>query len=114
MSIEGAIMKSLREQFGYSQDAVAGLLCVKREVISYYETGSREIPLEILEKLSDLFGIDLELFFNENIEDTIAELAFAHAFRAVDLDKKDLEGIVAFRKIIKNYQRILNLENQDA
>lgn len=111
---EGAIMKSLREKFGYSQDAVAGLLCIKRELISYYETGAREVPLEILEKLSDLFGVDLELFFSDNVEETISELAFAEAFRADDLGKKDLEGIIAFRRIIKNYQRILNLEKKDA
>ena len=111
---EGVIMKRLREKFGYSQDAVAGLLSIKRELISYYETGAREVPLEVLEKLSDLFGVDLEVFFSDNVEEAVSELVFAEAFRADDLDKKDLEGIIAFRRIIKNYQRILNLEKKDA
>lgn len=112
MQHTGIIIKTLREKFGYSQDAVASFLGVKREMISYYETGAREIPLDIIERLADLFGVDLEIFFSDNIEEAITELAFA--FRADDLNEKDLESIAAFRKVIKNYQRITKLEKKDA
>jgi transcriptional regulator with XRE-family HTH domain len=108
----GIIIKTLREKFGYSQDVVANFLEVKREMISYYETGDREVPLELLEKLADLFGVDLEIFFTENIEEATTDLAFA--FRADELSEKDLENIAAFRRIIKNYQRITKLEKKDA
>ncbi|MDI9319045.1 MAG: helix-turn-helix transcriptional regulator [Phycisphaerales bacterium] len=106
------IIRTLREQLGYSQDAVANFLKVKREMVSYYETGARELPLGVLEKLADLFGVDLEIFFTDNVEDVNTELAFA--FRANELNENDLESIAAFRKIIKNYQRITNLEKRDA
>lgn len=108
----GIIIRTLREKFGYSQDAVANFLEVKREMISYYETGAREVPLEVLEKLADLFGVDLEIFFIENVEEATTDLAFA--FRADELNEKDLESIAAFRRIIKNYQRIKNLEKKNA
>jgi len=108
----GAIMKKLREKNGYSQEAIADFLVIKREMISYYETGARETPLEILEKLSDLFGVELAIFFSEDIEEVMSEMAFA--FRADELNKKDMEGISYFRKIIKNYQRITNLEKNNA
>lgn len=108
----GIIIRTLREKFGYSQDAVANFLEVKREMISYYETGAREVPLEVLEKLADLFGVDLEIFFAENAEEATTELAFA--FRAEELNEIDLESIAAFRRIIKNYQRITKLEKKDA
>ena len=112
MQHAGTIIKTLRDRFGYNQDAVANFLGIKREMISYYETGAREIPLEILEKLADLFGVDLEIFFSDSAEDAITELAFA--FRAEELNENDLESIASFRKIIKNYQRITRLEKKDA
>lgn len=108
----GIIIRTLREKFGYSQDAVANFLGVKREMISYYETGAREISLDVLERLADLFGVDLNLFFTENVEEVSTDLAFA--FRANELNEKDLDGIATFRRIIKNYQRIKNLENKNA
>lgn len=108
----GLIIKALRERFGYSQDAVANFLGVKREMISYYETGAREAPLNILEKLADLFGVDLEIFLSDSFEEAATELAFA--YRATELNEKDLESIAAFRRIIKNYQRITKLGKRDA
>lgn len=112
MQNTGTIIRILREKSGYSQDAVANFLGIKREMISYYETGSRDASLEVLEKLADLFGVDLEIFFSDNLEDVKTELAFA--FRASELTEKDLESIAAFRRIIKNYQRIIKLEKGDA
>ena len=112
MQHAGKIIKVLREKFGYSQDAVANFLGVKREMISYYETGARETSLEILEKLSDLFGVDVELFFSDSVEDAKTVLAFA--FRADELNEKDLKSIADFRRVIKNYQRINNLEKKNA
>lgn len=112
MQNSGKILKQLREKFGYSQEVVANFLVVKREMVSYYETGTREVPLDVLEKLADLFGVDLELFFTEDLEEVTTDLAFA--FRAMELNEKDLNSIASFRKIIKNYQRIKNLENKNA
>jgi transcriptional regulator with XRE-family HTH domain len=112
MQNANVIIRTLREKFGYSQDAVANFLEVKREMISYYETGARDVPLEVLEKLADLFGVDLEIFFSDSIEEATTELAFA--FRADELNENDLGSIAAFRRIIKNYQRITNLEKKDA
>lgn len=112
MQNAGKIIKTLREKFGYSQDAVANFLGVKREMVSYYETGTRETPLEILEKLSDLFGVDLEIFFADSFEEATTDLAFA--FRAEELNEQDLKSIASFRRIIKNYQRMQNIEKQHA
>jgi len=106
------IIKRLREKLGYNQEAISNFLGIKREMVSYYENGKREIPLETLEKLANLFGVDLEIFFSESVEDASTDIAFA--FRADDLSTKDLESIAEFRKIIKNYQRITNLEKNNA
>ncbi|ATL46997.1 transcriptional regulator [Chitinophaga caeni] len=112
MTNADTIIRTLREKFGYSQEVVANFLGVKREMISYYETGAREAPLEVLEKLADLFGVDLDIFFSDTMEAASTELAFA--FRANEFNEKDLESIAAFRRVIKNYQRITNLEGKNA
>jgi transcriptional regulator with XRE-family HTH domain len=110
MPIAGLIMKSLREKFGYVQEKVAEFLGVSRELVSMYETGEREIPIEVIEKLSDLFCVDPEAFFAENPEEAMAQVAFA--FRKDEIDAGDLSEIAAFGKIVKNYLKIKKLDGQ--
>jgi transcriptional regulator with XRE-family HTH domain len=96
--------KKLRDNLGFSQEKVAQFLDCSREEISYYETGTREIPLTILERASDLFGVELIEFFSE--EETVG---ITIAYRADDCSVEDLKQIAQFKKIIKNYQRINRL-----
>lgn len=103
----GLIIKGLRDKYGYTQDKVADFLKIKREMISFYETGEREVPLEVLEKLSDLFGVNLDVFFVDNVDEAVAEVVFA--FRKNDFDNDDMESMAAFGKIVKNYLKINNL-----
>ena len=76
-------------------------------MISFYENEGREITLEILEKLSDLFGVELDVFFIDNVDEALAEVVFA--YRKDDLDNNDMENMAAFGKIVKNYLKINNL-----
>lgn len=103
----GLIIKALREKFDYTQDNVADYLNVKRELISFYESGEREASVDVLEKLSDLFGIELEVFFTENVDEALAEVAFA--FRKDDLSATDMKQLATFGKIVKNYLKIKKL-----
>ena len=103
----GLVIKGLREKYGYTQDKVAEFLGIKREMISFYETGEREVPLEILEKLSDFFVVDLDVFFVDNVDEALAEVVFA--FRKNDFDNDDMDAMAAFGKIVKNYLKINNL-----
>jgi transcriptional regulator with XRE-family HTH domain len=90
--------KKLRENLGFSQEKVGQFLDCTREEISYYETGAREIPLTILERTSDLFGVELIEFFSE--EETVG---ITIAYRADDCSVEDLKQIAQFKKIIKNF-----------
>lgn len=102
----GLIIKGLREKYGYTQEQLSYFLDIKRE-ISHYENGTREIPLEILEKLSDLFGVELDVFFIDNIDEALAEVVFA--FRKDDLNSHDMKSVSEFGKIVKNYLKIDSL-----
>ncbi|MEO6903705.1 MAG: helix-turn-helix transcriptional regulator [Bacteroidia bacterium] len=111
----GEVIKAYRERMNLSQEAVATFLDIKRETLSYYENntdGRAEAPLEVLEKLADLYGTDLADFFENDASQLKANLAFA--FRATNLKENDLSEIAQFRKVIKNYLKIINLENNHA
>src|SRR6476620_7079559 len=85
-----------RQQMGLTQEALAQFLGVKREMISYYENGTREPSVEMLLKLADLFGCELEDLIEDNPEALNTCLAFA--FRADELQAQDLETIAEFKK----------------
>ena len=106
-NIIGRIIKGFREKYGYTQDKLADFLDIKREMISFYETGERETPVEVLEKLSDLFGVELQVFFSENDEEALMEVAFA--YRKDELSAKDMMQVAHFGKVVKNYLKIRKL-----
>ncbi|MDP5168624.1 MAG: helix-turn-helix domain-containing protein [Bacteroidia bacterium] len=107
----GHNIKTFRESMTLSQVDLAGFLSVTREQISYYETGKRNIPLPLLERLSSLFGVELSDLLTENPAQASTLAAFA--FRAEGLEAQDLESLAEFQKIVKNYLKIhrLSLES---
>lgn len=100
----GRNIRLYRDQIGMNQDELAAYLQVNRVMISYYETGEREIPLPSLNKLADLFGVDLADLLQEDVSQVTAHAAFA--FRADNLPAASLESIAHFRKIVRNYLKI--------
>lgn len=106
----GLIIKGFREKYGYTQDKLADFLEIKREMISFYETGEREAPVEVLESLSNLFGVELHVFFIDSVEEALAEVAFA--FRKDELDTGDMQQIAVFGKIVKNYLKVKKLHER--
>lgn len=55
----GNTIKSLRIKEGMTQDLLASKLNISRSSIGMYENGEREPSLEILEKIADLFNVDM-------------------------------------------------------
>jgi transcriptional regulator with XRE-family HTH domain len=103
----GKNIKSYREINGFTQDTVANFLGVKREMISYYENGNRKIPYEALNKLSDLYGLEMADFFEED-EARLNE-NIACAFRTEGFEESDLKTIAQFKAIVKSYLKMNQL-----
>lgn len=101
--------KKLRETLNFTQDKVGEYLECSREEISYYENGSRDIPLSVLERASDLFGVELVDFFSEE-----ESVGIRIAYRADDCSVEDLNQIARFKRIVKNYQRLDRLMEKEA
>ena len=104
INLIGNNIKAHRKRMGLRQEDIAEYLGVKREMISYYEIGSRAVPLENLNKLADLFGIDLSDLMEENPDLQKANVAFA--FRANEVNSEDMRIIAEFGKIVKNYIKL--------
>lgn len=100
--------KKLREAHGFTQEKVGEYLKCSREEISYYENGNREVPLNVLERVSDLFGVVLNDFFSEE-----ESVGVRIAYRADNASAEDLNQIARFKRIIKNYQRLDRLMKKD-
>ena len=48
-------MRDLREDHDYTQQYVASKLNIQQNTYSQYETGKRQLPIEILIRLADLY-----------------------------------------------------------
>ena len=53
-------IRDLREDHDYTQQYVAEKLHIKQNTYSQYETGHRQIPLEILIRLADLYKTSID------------------------------------------------------
>lgn len=53
-------LRDLREDRDLSQDELAKYLHVSQRTYSYYETGDRSVPVEILAKLARFYNTTIE------------------------------------------------------
>ncbi|MCX6568102.1 MAG: DUF4065 domain-containing protein [Candidatus Aminicenantes bacterium] len=61
----GSRIKKYRESRGLNQEALAKLLGVSRPTLSLIENGERKVSAEDIRKLSEIFGVSVEAFFDE-------------------------------------------------
>ncbi|WP_303032428.1 helix-turn-helix domain-containing protein [uncultured Duncaniella sp.] len=101
-------LKKLREAARYTQDEVAQALGITRSAYSNYESGEREAPYDVLEKVSDLFGCDMYVLFEEN--ENADAMILASAFRLDGLTDEDADEIVRFKDIVKSYLKMEAIE----
>ena len=53
-------IRHLREDHDYTQKQIAGMLHCSQQVYSNYELGQRDIPTEILIKLSSFYSVSVD------------------------------------------------------
>lgn len=109
--IIGKNITDYRTKLGYTQDNIASYLGADRTTVSKYENDEREISIINLNKLADLFGIELNDLIEENNEKKTVNLAFA--FRSDGIDMEDLESIASFQKIVKKYLLMKDIQKNN-
>ena len=110
--VVGENLKKIRELSGFTQEQVAQSIKIERSTYSNYEGGTREIPYTILEDISNLFGCEPFILFEDNIQ-TNNEI-MATAFRISNLGENDLKEIAAFKDIVKSYLKMERIAQNEA
>ena len=103
----GKRLRAVRESSSFTQEQVASYLNVKRESISYIETGARPVSTVMLRKLADLYGYRLSYFLEESVKEESPQVAIA--FRVSDLGADDLPVIVQAKRIALNLDSLYGL-----
>ena len=93
-------IKMMREASKYTQENIASFLGINRSAYSNYELGTRELPLEYMEKLADLYGCDAFILYEEDID--VVKNMLTTAFRVDNLSSQDMEQVAAFKRVVKN------------
>lgn len=101
-------IKKLRETARYTQDEAAQAIGINRSAYSNYESGNREVPYDVIEKLSDFFGCDMALLFEEN--ENVNAMILASAFRLDGMTPEDAVEIMRFKDIVKSYLKMEAIE----
>lgn len=97
-------LKQLREAKRYTQEEMGKIIAVKREMISYYENGSREISITNLNVILKFFGLTIEEFKNKKFENSV-EIAY----RKEKMEPEDFEDIILLNTFVSNLNFIKKL-----
>jgi transcriptional regulator with XRE-family HTH domain len=103
----GKRLQSVRESVGFTQEQVAKYLGIKREIISYIETGARPVSTLMLRRLADLYGYKFSYFVDESVKDEGPQVSMA--FRVSDLSESDLPIIAQVKRIASNLDSLYHL-----
>ncbi len=93
-------LKLMREQSGLRQGQIAEYLGVTQTFISKVETGERNLTVDQLESLVNLYGYSLSTF--SETETGVRPVRFA--YRAQEVSQDDLKVIAEIGKIALNSQ----------
>ena len=91
-------VKKLRTERGFSQANLADFLKVDQSLISKVEKGERNLSADMLEQLSFLFGISIDMIENEEIPNP----SLSYAFRGNALTVDDMHVVCAINRIALN------------
>ncbi|MHC6181023.1 helix-turn-helix domain-containing protein [Clostridium sp. JNZ X4-2] len=101
--------KELRESNNLTQSQIAKFLNIDQSYISKFEKGERNLSVDLLEKVCDLFGCNLKYFEDEDEEYKPMSIAF----RSSSLQNEDLETIAAINKVALNVRFINSMLEED-
>ncbi len=61
-------IRNLREDKDLKQEDLAKVLNCTQACYSHYESGKRDIPVEVLEKLADFYGVSVDYILGRTKE----------------------------------------------
>ena len=80
----GKRVRTLREGFGVSQMELSGVLGVSMQTLSYIESGKRDPKAEVIYRISEYFGVPVDLLFYGDDTSGFIDKGLADAIRRMD------------------------------
>ena len=98
-------LRRARERVGLSQEAAAGVLGINRVMLSYYETGSRSVPLPTAVALARLYGTSLDGLLADHEADVATIDVSGILYRAAPpaLDDSARAGLRVLEQYVRDY-----------
>lgn len=84
----GQRIQQLREEKGWSQRELAALLCASLTRISRYEAGEREVPLRMLMRLAQVFGVPIDFLVPGMVQEPFEQELQAKVRRVLALRER--------------------------
>ena len=106
LKLIGIKLQEARKKSGLTQAHVAKLIGINKAQLSYYETAKREINLNILEKLANIYAYKIDYFVTDN---EVKEPEIQIAFRGKNLCNEDLETIAWTKNFLINLSEMNDL-----
>ena len=100
-------LKMLRKHLDYTQEAIANKIGIERSAYANYESGEREFPYDVIEKLSSIYGCEPYSLFSEDF--SVYKDVLVCAFRMDDLNESDFNEVCKFRDIASSYLKLSRL-----
>jgi transcriptional regulator with XRE-family HTH domain len=101
----GIKLKTMREQNDLTQEIISVFLNIDQSLLSNIENGEKSIPVEVLEELATLYGVNLSYF--EESDNSVQPLTIT--LRPDEIDEKDLETISIANRVALNCSYITKL-----
>lgn len=109
--IVGKNLKLFRDSADYKQQEVSDILGIDRGAYANYESGSREMPFKLLQKVCEIYGIGLSDLFEEDVARVEKDMIFA--FRKNKLSVGDQKEVHYFKSIVRNYLKMSKLAQDE-
>ena len=106
----GRRLVQARKTVGLTPVQVGEYLKVPREWVSSIEQGRRSVTIPILQSLADLYGMDIERFFDDGASaDAEFDAIVLTGFCAADIHAEDLDTIRWLQRLARNLHNLNRL-----
>jgi Zn-dependent peptidase ImmA (M78 family)/transcriptional regulator with XRE-family HTH domain len=105
----GAQLARARDARKLSQDDVAALLSVSRVLVSHWERGQRQPSAQVLERLAEIYGVELQALLEPDSDlssSDLVELLYRDADGAIDVGART--GLRDFVRFLENYANLVS------
>ncbi|MDO4599023.1 MAG: helix-turn-helix transcriptional regulator [[Ruminococcus] gnavus] len=100
------ILKTLRTERQLSQLELATRLGISKSAVSMYEQGRREPDFDILNKIADIFQVDVDYLLGRTISSLESEpVTIAAHLDTSDLTQAELDDVAEYIRFIRSKRK---------